>query len=202
MTDRRTELVQAIVVGPDGTHLEVVDAAMRASSLALLNRSDDALWLRWLSGSFTKTVRRVNATQLENLAADGTAFVGPNGIAAVAFAPMVLADLPRPVARARVSGLERDRTPQPPLGSGLWVWLNGDLMMSTGKSAAQAAHALMTWTLMQRDLPTELPPVQVAEVDPATFAAGQRDTRYPVITDAGRTEIAPGSPTAVIVEVG
>jgi peptidyl-tRNA hydrolase len=200
----RSGLVQPIVVGPGGGHLEIIDAVMRASVQALLDGHDDDIWSTWMSSAFTKTVRRVNQTAIEAMEQRGAAAATREGALAVAFEPMPGNGLPKDIARARVAGLERDRPPVPALGPGLWVWINGGLAMSTGKAAAQAAHALMVWALAQ-PYPVTIPAgIRVAEVEPSIFALG---CRHPAVTDgvihdAGHTEIAAGSATAVVVDVG
>lgn len=198
-------LVQAIVVGPGGSHLEVVDAVMRASVGAYLNRDvGNPAWDDWLAGSFTKTVRSTNARKLAELAAmPDTTVVTVGDATAVAFAPMRRDDLPRPVARARVSGLERERPTReqiPPI-EGHNVFINDSLPMSTGKTAAQAAHALMVRALNGQWSPTHIEAARVVPISHGLFEVFASTSPEAVIRDAGWTEVAPGSATAIAADV-
>ena len=92
-----------------------------------------------------------------------------------------------------------------PLADGpLSIVLNGSLDMSTGKAAAQGAHALFAWLLESEPALIERwmdagCPVAVSELGADAFAAAAATATGPVIRDAGRTEIEPGSPTAFVV---
>ena len=75
--------------------------------------------------------------------------------------------------------------------------------MSTGKSAAQAAHALFAWVLESKPAVVEAWvaggfPLGVAVLPAKEFRKGARKSAGPVIQDAGRTEIEPGSTTAYV----
>ena len=84
------------------------------------------------------------------------------------------------------------------------IVLNKSLEMSTGKAAAQAAHALFAWL-------TEAPaesveawlqshaPVGIRHLPRKDFEQLSRQAAGPVIQDAGRTEIEPGSVTAFVM---
>lgn len=198
------EWVQPVLVGPEGSHLGVVEAVAKASVLALAASPEDPAWAQWLSGSFTKTVRRARVAALaavEDLG--GVRATGPEGASAVALPPMRYCDLPRPVSKAQVQGLVRE-APEPSWrpAPGLWVVLRASVGMSTGKAAAQAAHALMAAALADEGQD----PAAVAHS--ASFAwVVERDFQTllglarVVIADAGRTEIPAGTETAVALQV-
>lgn len=203
MTPTRNGLVQPIVVGPAGGHLEIIEAVMRASVTAYLDRDlEDPAWAEWLTGSFTKTVRAVNATRIAAIAElPGAVTVTVGDATAVAFAPSSYDDLPPMVARARVAGLDRDRSGTEHPLAGFSVLVNDSLAMTTGKAAAQAAHALMV-----RALTGEWGATQIAEAKPVPVTVGLFDVFAAVapgqvIHDAGWTEIPAGSATALAVEI-
>jgi peptidyl-tRNA hydrolase len=197
--------VQAIVVGPGGTHLEVIDAVMRASVTSYLDRDlEDPAWHEWLAGSFTKTVRATNASKLDALRAlAGTTTVTVGDATAVAWAPMRRDDLPRLVARARVSGLDRARPgpEQIPHLAGHSVLVNDTVPMSTGKAAAQAAHALMVRSLSGEWGATHVAQAKVVPVSQSLFDVFAGAAPDGVIRDAGWTEIPAGTATALAVEI-
>nr|WP_269211978.1 peptidyl-tRNA hydrolase [Zhihengliuella flava] len=92
-------------------------------------------------------------------------------------------------------------------GDAVVLIVNDDLGMSTGKAAAQSAHALFAWLL--RAIPKDIERVDawLAAEQPTyvRFAAADEFTRLsrqatgPLIRDAGRTEITPGSTTAFVL---
>lgn len=204
-------LVQPILVGPSGGHTDVITTAMQASTSALLNRlpGTDAAWDEWLSGAFTKSVRHVNATRFDRAVEmlgdiGGHLFESRYGACAVAFTPMRYQDFPKLISRARVAGLDRPRRPDPPASPGPWVVLNSDVVMTTGKAAAQASHALMAQVL--RDGADSLGTAGIAGVKVRTVSGGEfarlaDAAPHAVIRDAGFTEVAPGSATATFVHI-
>ena len=196
------DLVQPIVVGPAGGHFEIIEAVMRASATAYLERDDDPAWAQWLAGSFTKTVRFTNATRLGALAeGPGSTVVTVGDATAVAFAPMRPSQMPKRIARARVSGLDRPRPDTNPPLAGYSVLVNDSLDMTTGKSAAQAAHAVMVQVLSgvwdaEAVAAARAVPVSHGLLDVFAHLAPED-----VIHDAGWTEIPSGSTTALALHI-
>jgi len=197
------EYVQPIVVSRTGTHEDAVTAAAQASLRAYLCDPDDPRWQAWLAGAFTKTVRRAKPTQVAALRAQATVAVQQGQTVALGFPPCTYAELAPSIAKLQVSGTELER-----VGWGgndrmarLCLVVNGSLGMSTGKTAAQAAHALFAWYLqadhvqrfwwVQVDMPLHITGVSQAEFDRFVSQAEV------VITDAGRTETAPGTATVL-----
>ena len=180
-------LVQAIVVGRDGSHDDTVTAAATAAVTAWwLLRATDPVWSVWLQTAFTKTVRHTNDRELTKIAA---------------FCPLPPVSyelMDRRVRRCQVAGLDRPRsTAMPARAAGLVVSACPTLPMSTGKVAAQAAHALILHALS-----TDAHVVDgwAAAGFPFTFdAAGvwfdDAEGRVVAVRDAGFTEVAPGSTT-------
>lgn len=208
------ELVQTIIVAP-ASHEETVWCAAAAAGDALLTLPGP--WEEWLSGPSTKTVRRVKtAEQLDKavavMAAAGhsAATVACGGAVAAGFAPILAGDVPKRIARLQVSGLDVPPDPdrQSVTGDGdvaVVLVINPAAAMTTGKTAAQAAHALVGW-LTGPATPTQ----RAAHADrlatfelrtlasPAMF--DRLALRSPVtIRDAGRTEIQPGTRTVCVM---
>lgn len=202
-------LVQPIAVSKTGTHEDVVRAVAAASVFAFLKTNADPEWGEWLAGPFTKTVRRGTNSQFDAAIEVGIVRTQQGDAQAVAGKPVSYEDMGLPWSKMQVSGLERERVgwgvherqPGDPL-----FCVNPHIEMSTGKTAAQVAHALFSWVLKQ----------DVAGVaEWVTNGAGfyiVEDAElwdgivgcYPrplvEIVDAGFTEIAPQTTTVVSVE--
>lgn len=215
------DFVQPIVVVP-GSHEDTIAAAAIASAslighatlkdstfeTELSRRTHEDRWMAWLLRRFTKNVRRVRRpierTRIEELSQTLTSLEFRVGDAvAWAFEPMTYEEFPREISTLQVSGLDAPRTRAVgetygvgPYGGARLVF-NEDIEMSTGKTAAQGAHALGLWLLSMREAR-----VDSWLKDPAvTFCTGPlpEDDRGVRIVDSGLTEIAPGSETVVAV---
>lgn len=194
---RGSGLVQPIAVVP-GTHEDTVRAVALASALALgagISAQDETVrapWSAWLSERFTKSVRRMRRPaeirRVDELRAEldhETVVIG--SAAATAFTPMAYADFPPALSKLQVSGLDQERTgdgddPGPSVPR---VVLTDAVSMSTGKSAAQAAHALGLWVLTG---------------DPTSVGAWVQAPRLHLAH--GLTEIAPHTTTAILIPPG
>jgi hypothetical protein len=199
-------LVQTIVVKP-ATHFDTIAAAALASGLAMAHAdlSSDP-WHSWLSGSFTKSVRRVKRPiELERIRALGleSAEATVGDAVALAFVPARYEDSPREISRLQVSGLDlaHDADRFQCLGAVTpHIEINADVTMSTGKTSAQVAHALGAW-LLAHPASTRIawasdPGIHIGEVGFAEYAAtGPDDASIITIVDHGLTEIAPGTAT-------
>lgn len=204
-----SNFVQAIAVTP-GTHFETVGAVAIAAAVAAgEQRSHAEAWQSWLGASFTKSVRRVRRpADIAELSDDPMlAAVHACGSArAFAFVPMPYPQFPPRLRRLQVSGLDIDRAldlrlrawESVPRADTPEVLINQDLQMSTGKTAAQVAHALVARTL---DLaPSDLtrwiadPAVRLRVTDLDEIAVQHSIT----IRDNGLTEIEPGTATVRI----
>lgn len=136
------------------THLDAVKAAASASVDAIAedclgtpDGSRPEVWRQWLSGPFTKTVRRANPKQWAKLPA-------PSGEAAcgsartVAYRPSSYDSLDKAISRLQVSGTDlAPSAEESPLRHSPVLVMNASLGMTTGKASAQAAHALMAYWL-------------------------------------------------------
>ncbi|MET4002413.1 peptidyl-tRNA hydrolase [Arthrobacter sp. UYCu511] len=202
------ELIQPIILlvdreDPAGEHHGIAAAAL-ASVQAFLRDPENPDWQDWSSAAFGKTVRRADAKMFAKVLAafpeHALAEVGEGRAAGLP--PMPAAALPKLLAKLQVSGTQLPRgEPLPP--APLTIVLNASLEMSTGKAAAQAAHALFAWVLESKPGTVEAWvadgfPLSVLELPAKEFRKGARKSAGPVIQDAGRTEIEPGSTTAYV----
>ena len=211
-----TEYVQPIVVLRSGTHEDAVRAVALASVLAWVNtamRKDSnpeampgvANWQPWLAGRFAKSVRRAKAGQFAALVPHASSVVECGDAKAAAFAPTTYPDMDPAIAKLQVSGTDFVRSQwQANDGHGPLVLVNEGLGMSTGKTAAQAAHGLFRWFLNldsnERDnWIAGRCPFALMGVSGQAFEKGTEHAAV-VIRDAGFTEIAPGSATVTVMD--
>lgn len=202
------ELVQPIILLVDreepAPEASGIAAAALASVQAFMRDPENPDWRIWAAGAFAKSVRRADAKMFAKVLAvfpeHVLATVG--GASAVGLPPMPADELPKLLAKLQVSGTQLPAgdpmDPQP-----LSIVLNDALGMSTGKAAAQAAHALFAWVLEAGEPAVDAWsaagfPVGVVHAGAREFRKGQRKAAGPVIQDAGRTEIEPGSTTAYV----
>ncbi|WP_207345672.1 peptidyl-tRNA hydrolase [Arthrobacter sp. E3] len=202
------ELVQPIILLVDreepASEQHGIAAAALASVQAFMRDPDNPDWQQWATGAFAKSVRRADAKMFARvLAAFPEHVLSTVGQAsAIGLPPMPAAELPKLLAKLQVSGTTLptgDPLPPQPLN----IALNASLDMSTGKAAAQAAHALFAWVLESKPAVVEAWaadgfPVGILELPAKEFRKGLRKSAGPVIQDAGRTEIEPGSTTAYV----
>ena len=203
------ELVQPIILRIDkedpSSEDEGLSAVARAAVIAYLQDPQNPDWQQWASQAFAKSVRRANpkmfAKVLEMFPEQMVSEVGK--AQAVGLPPLPAADLPKLIAKLQVSGTQLPKADEV-LDAKINIVLNKSLDMSTGKAAAQAAHALFAWL-------TEAPaesveawlqshaPVGIRHLPRKDFEQLSRQAAGPVIQDAGRTEIEPGSVTAFVM---
>lgn len=205
----RDELVQYIVVAPHALHEEVVaDVALASVGRMLVTGVDNGTWPDYLGEAIAKRVKRCNRTKWDRIAALPGAYVQG---CAIAFDPMMGVDVPDLVRKAPASHFDRERSGPPAsrLEAGRWVITDAGLQMTTGKTAAQAAHALMLAVLdglAARDPLEALRPealdVRFADLATDDFRAAQHRALAMVeVEDAGRSEVEPGTTTACFVIV-
>jgi peptidyl-tRNA hydrolase len=181
-----------------------IAAAALASVQAFMRDPENPDWQIWAAGAFAKSVRRADAKMFAKVLAAFPEHVlaSVGGASAVGLPPLPADELPKLLAKLQVSGTQLPAgdpmDPQP-----LSIVLNDALGMSTGKAAAQAAHALFAWVLEAGEPAVDAWsaagfPVGVVYAGTREFRKGQRTAAGPVIQDAGRTEIEPGSTTAYV----
>lgn len=198
-------LVQPIVVKPSN-HFDTVAAVALASGLSVAKSDLDSVpWSDWLAGSFTKSVRRAKrAADLEHvrsLNSHSAEFVVGEAVA-LSFPPQPYDEMPKVIRRLQVSGLDASREQAGYSLSGNSIArleVNSDVPMSTGKTAAQVAHALVAWLLAQpagiRSSWVEAPGLVISETSFAAETLGPGDLPVITIVDNGLTEIEPGTET-------
>ncbi|ACL42340.1 protein of unknown function UPF0099 (plasmid) [Pseudarthrobacter chlorophenolicus A6] len=220
MTDSPS-LVQPIVLlvdkndpaGHSDSILAVAIASVCAYTNGLEHGADDGSWKTWLSGRFTKSVRRADAKTFAKIAgdpelpADGAAWIG--AARAMAYAPTTYEDMPKKLSRLQVSGTDLpayDPTPQSRQRPGdPVIVLNNALGMSTGKAAAQAAHALFAWHLNRGNPDPDIASLHLLSAglinaSESEFEQLKALAAGPVIVDSGLTEIEPNTATAFVIE--
>lgn len=215
-------LLQPIVLLVDknnpAAHVDAVHAAALASVFAywgdLSSGGDESIWNAWLGDFYAKSVRRASPRAFADIAdSEAAPWVAVAGSArAFALGPMTRGDMPHPVSRLQVSGtnlpnrFSHEAMPKTP--DDAVIVLNASLSMSTGKAAAQAAHALTLWF---STLPEEHRLEWIARGHPSAVCLFEEEVFTELamgcppalrIIDHGRTEIAPGSATAFVLHPG
>lgn len=203
------ELVQPIILlvdreEPAGADYGIAAAAL-ASVQAFMREPENPDWQEWASGAFAKSVRRADAKMFAKVLAafPDHALVSVGEARAVGLAPMPAGALPKLLAKLQVSGTQLP-TSEPLTQQPLTIVLNAALQMSTGKAGAQAAHALFAWVLEAEPAEVEAWansgfPVGISQASAKDFRKWQQKASGPIIEDAGRTEIEPGSTTAYVL---
>lgn len=198
--------VQPIVLLRAGTHEDAVRAVALASVTAYLQTADDPAWTDWLAARFTKTVRRAKAGLFAQITPLAAAHATVGEAQALALVPVSYDEMADSVRKCQVAGTELPRLGWPQAnGHGPLhpqIAINEDLGMSTGKTAAQAAHGLFAWFLRLADADraawlAQGAPFGLTGLDKAAFAEHARDARV-IINDAGFTEVTPGSATVIV----
>ncbi|HEX2312479.1 MAG TPA: hypothetical protein VHJ17_02020, partial [Thermomonospora sp.] len=156
---------------------------------------------RWESGRIRKVARRARGVRWRDAQEVPGITVDHDGAQVRAFVPGPVAEVPPPLAKLQVAGLDLAREEPKPAPEGPYaaLALNPDVTMTTGKSAAQSGHA--AHLLLRQG-----PPRDVA----AWLAAGARvhlagevpwrecvRRAGAVVRDGGFTEVPPGTMTAV-----
>lgn len=209
---RYSGLIQPIIVRRSGTHEEMVEAVARASVAAWLSDPTNPAWAPWLAASFGKTVRRARPAEVEKCREWFVASAAVGEAEAFACLPVPTDDMPAPIRKLQVSGTDAERKgwplpPAPDRPTGPWLSINLGAAMSTGKTAAQAAHGVFAWALKQS--PEQLDawqaeglPFTVGEAPPDQFDSfrAHAPSTSILIQDAGHTEVTPGTATVLVYD--
>lgn len=212
LRDQAPQYVLPLVVrieraGPPARTDALETAARAVLTLLADPRATEGEWAgavrAWEDARIRKVVRRARGAEWRRaVALPGITVTGRTAEVRV-HPPVPLDGWPRDLARLQVSGTEL-ADPEPPAAPDPGrpaLWLNPTLRMSAGKAMAQTGHAaqLAWWRLGAPDraawaaegFPLAVRPAAPRQWD-ALLAAG-----LPVVRDAGFTEVAPGSCTAV-----
>jgi len=191
------------------THRAACEAAATAAVLLLDDprSAPGGPWhqrvARWDGGPIRKVVRRARGARFAATAALDGVEVVRRGAQVRAFVPGPIDRLPPELSRLQVGGTQLPDVgdPAPPVPGALVVALTPLAALTTGKAAAQCAHAAH---LARRTLPdAEVRrwratgfAVRVVTPQPAGWreAAGRARVR---VSDGGFTEVAPGTVTAL-----
>lgn len=197
---------------------DLLEAAALASVLVCLDprAGNDKTWKeplsQWYGARIRKIARRARTSgQWSKVQSIPGVTVTIGVSSARAFLPGPVRDVDPKIGKLQISGtdLPRDDALQPERTNGNGclrptIALNEDLEMSVGKAAAQVGHAAMLWaahapfsTIARwlhepRFTLIEVPSSEL-EVVARRYGAGH----YVEVVDAGFTEVAPGSRTAV-----
>lgn len=190
-------LVQPILVDSAGTHEDTIFCVAYASYQAFNYNPFHETWNLWLKGKFTKSVRRASADTIEKIIRYPTRHyhrVTCNTSQAAAFNPMT--EFPKDIARCQVSGTDFPRMGfKDPLDKGhLIIAINPTVEMTTGKTAAQAAHALFGYYLKNPNVKND--PFVFTE-DREVFEILKKKEESVLIHDAGLTEVEPNTLTCI-----
>lgn len=206
--ERESALVMPLVLKKSGTHQEAIAAVALAALEAYRTASDDSgIWDRWINeGDGGKTVRRASDKDFAKVSSrpDVIAHTQVGDAKALAFSPTAYTEMDSVIRRLQVGGTEFERKGSSVIPTEPTIILNLSLEMSTGKSSAQAAHALLAWWNLTHDDEREEwlqrgSRVNIVEVFSIDFKrlSSSLDP-YAVIHDAGHTEIESGSATAFV----
>jgi peptidyl-tRNA hydrolase len=170
----------------------------------------------WISGRIRKVARRARGAHWNAVQQLPGVTVRVGDAEVRAFLPMRVGNMPKELTRLQISGSELDAdAPGPPADGVPTLWLNPDVPMSAGKSAAQVGHATMIMAaLLHGDGgDAELErwaargfPCSVRTPDAATWRAlhpgddpehAWRERGVAAVRDAGFTEVDPGTVTVL-----
>jgi len=203
---------------PPPRRRELLEAAALASVLVCLDAraGRDGVWKeslsRWYGARIRKIARRARTSgQWSTVQSIPGVTVTIGVSSARGFLPGPVRDVDSRIGKLQISGtdLPRDdsaqgehikgRDPVQPM-----IALNADLGMSVGKAAAQVGHAAMLWAAhasfptIQRWLDEpRFTILEVASSDLEAAVCRHQTGHYVEVIDAGFTEVAPGSRTAV-----
>jgi peptidyl-tRNA hydrolase len=157
----------------------------------------------WQDGRIRKVVRRARGAEWRRAESLPGITVRGRSAEVRVFPPVPLDAWPKDLARLQVSGtdLEDPEPPGAPEAGMPVLWFNPGVPMTAGKAMAQAGHAAqLGWW----DLPRERAQAWAEAGFPLAARTATREqwerlagAGLPTVRDAGFTEIAPGSVTAI-----
>ncbi|KAB1646210.1 hypothetical protein F8O06_05450 [Pseudoclavibacter sp. CFCC 14310] len=187
---------------PDGhvAQEDAVDAAVRGMLMILSDRRPAVVAAveHWVAGRFTKIVKRAHGRLWERVVEldeplKVRAVVGTADM--LVFAPIARADQPPALRAAHVSGLQLESASRASIETGLPVYVNDSLNMTTGKLIAQVCHAVQTFVSIH----PRRTALWLEAGGHISLVRGIPNGNHSVmIVDAGQTEVRPGSVTVAI----
>ena len=190
---------------PPAARTPTLEAAARAALAVCLDprAATDGEWhdavATWVDARIRKIARRARGAHWAAVQELPGVTVAVGDAEARALLPGPVDDVPKIVARLQIGGTDLPDDDPGPLPPGIPViWVNGALGMTVGKAAAQVGHASML-DAAARGL-TTVPPYAVRTVGRERWAqlcrAVERGEAV-AVRDAGFTEVAPGTITAI-----
>lgn len=189
---------------PPARNAVLVDAARCVLAVCLDPRAgQDGFWRDGLASWYSHRIRKV-ARRARNKAWDDVQALPGATIGAVrAFVPSPVSDVPHEIAKLQIKGTELEAGDELLLDDAHpTILTNASLGMSAGKAAAQVGHASMLYAAA---LPLDAVQawaregfaLNVREVPADVFNALVGVPGAAAVRDAGFTEVAPGSTTAL-----
>jgi peptidyl-tRNA hydrolase len=161
---------------------------------------------RWEAGRIRKLARKARGSQWERVQALAGVSVAHDGAEVRAFVPSPIDNVPVEISRLQLQGFDLEAPDQrlvvePAHDAPVVVSITPEPRLTTGKAAAAAGHAAqLAYVEMDeaRRTPWAAIGFSVAIEFPATEEWKERiSTSQVVVEDAGFTEVAPGTATAV-----
>lgn len=193
------QLALRVEKGQPPSHEAVCEATAMAAVLMLADEEFADLVRRWEDGRIRKVTRRARGARWHDAQRLPGITVVHEGAEVRAFPPGPVDELPPELAKMQVAGTELEHAPtKEPDAPYCALVLNKAATMTTGKAAAQSGHAAH---LLFRSLSAARSegwlaagaPVHIVDLPwPEAVARAAVSVR-----DAGYTEVAPGTMTAV-----
>lgn len=191
---------------PPSRNQVLADAARASVAVCLDPRAGtDGFWRDALDAWYSHRIRKV-ARRARNKAWDDVQALPGVTVGSVrAFVPSAVSEVPHAISKLQIKGTEIESGEELPLDAEApLIALNASLHMSAGKAAAQAGHASMllaaardaAWA--QRWAEAGFP-LGVRELPREEFAELATRPEAVAVRDAGFTEVAPGSTTAIAI---
>lgn len=186
----------------------LADAAVSVVKLCLDPRAgEEGFWRDGLERWYTHRIRKVVRRARNKAWRDVQALPGVTVGSVRAFVPSAVGEVPKEISKLQVKGTDLEPSEALLRDATLpTLYINSDLGMSAGKAAAQAGHASM---LLAAALPVDSVrawgqrgyAVNVVEAPAVELARRLDEAGAVAVRDAGFTEVAPGSLTAVAASV-
>ena len=191
---------------PPSRNQVLADAARAAVAVCLDPRAgEDGFWRDALDAWYSHRIRKV-ARRARNKAWDDVQVLPGVTVGSVrAFVPSAVSEVPHSIAKLQIKGTEIEPGEVRPLDSGApLIALDTSLQMSAGKAAAQAGHASMLLAVARETSWVQQWaqagfPLNVRELPREEFAELAARPETVAVRDAGFTEVAPGSTTAIAI---